>query len=474
MKKTFSFSARLIAMSLGLSLFFQGCDSSSDDDGGGGNTDPKQVLGVVLDGVTNEPVSGTVTITSTGGGSLNQTTTTNASGEYSFDNVASGTYVVTITSDDYQETSTEPIETSDAFTEDVFAAILPVTTDIDVPVASITGTIVDEDSKPIADVLISISATETELTNGFFASAYSNTKGQFYIGGIPITDYTGEEISSFKVRFLKDGLEVKVLKDQELSQNKSKVMSVKMKQASEASAVFSDDFETDKGWEMTGFWHRHAKNLNISNDAYPDFVTLGSGDETDGDVTDPYQGNFSMWYGEAETGNFLGVPYEDQPLMGGGESEVPNDGTITSPEINLTSKDEAAVAFWTWWEIESVNPNTSGYDLMEVYVIDEDEESHFIGSLNPYSDPLLEDRDALPYTSSGFNKAPIWTYQEFDISDYADGKIKIMISFSTVDELYNGFRGFMIDDFQVLNRAGADAGGRKRAPVKPTQSKSRK
>ncbi|WP_028671046.1 hypothetical protein [Saccharospirillum impatiens] len=61
----------------------------------------------------------------------------------------------------------------------------------------------------------------------------------------------------------------------------------------------------------------------------------------------------------------------------------------------------------------------------------------------------------LPFSNRGYNKAPAWLWQEpIDISDYTGEQLRLRFTFDTVDELYNGFRGWLVDEVRILNQAG--------------------
>ncbi len=90
---------------------------------------------------------------------------------------------------------------------------------------------------------------------------------------------------------------------------------------------------------------------------------------------------------------------------------------------------------------------------MEIFVIELGGETYSLGRLNPYSDPIIEDRNALPFTSGGFNKAPLWVNVEYDLSAYVGKDIQLKFEFRTVDALFNGFRGWFVDDVLVTDKA---------------------
>jgi len=76
-----------------------------------------------------------------------------------------------------------------------------------------------------------------------------------------------------------------------------------------------------------------------------------------------------------------------------------------------------------------------------------------VRKLNPFIDPNDLDRAHKPFSSGGFNRAPVWVLEEIDLSNYAGQIVKIKFDFKTHDELYNGFRGWILDDVEVIDVA---------------------
>jgi len=92
------------------------------------------------------------------------------------------------------------------------------------------------------------------------------------------------------------------------------------------------------------------------------------------------------------------------------------------------------------------------FDMMYV-MISTDGRSTFteLRTLNP-----INDVDNLPeqnYSSGGSNTAPIWIQPIFDLSNYTGNTVKIKFKFETKDALYNGFRGWVIDDVAVYGES---------------------
>jgi hypothetical protein len=75
-----------------------------------------------------------------------------------------------------------------------------------------------------------------------------------------------------------------------------------------------------------------------------------------------------------------------------------------------------------------------------------------LGYLNPYDDPAKNiGVSGEAYTSGGFNQPGIWVNHSYDLTSYAGNTIKIRFLFNTADNLWNGYRGWFLDDITVKN-----------------------
>jgi hypothetical protein len=70
-------------------------------------------------------------------------------------------------------------------------------------------------------------------------------------------------------------------------------------------------------------------------------------------------------------------------------------------------------------------------------------------SMNPIND--VDGEAYKPYSSGGLGEVGQWIHTEADLSAYVGSTINIKFYFDTVDEKYNGFRGWLIDDVRVTN-----------------------
>ena len=119
----------------------------------------------------------------------------------------------------------------------------------------------------------------------------------------------------------------------------------------------------------------------------------------------------------------------------------------------------------TWkqiWEIEGVDPSIQ-YDFLRVYIRDVASGGWF---LFEHSNPLTEPVPDLgwqnakhPQTSGGFDIPPVWQAIVHNLGDldnpdsgtvehmdFRHKEIQFKFEFGTVDSLYNGFRGWIVDD----------------------------
>jgi hypothetical protein len=217
---------------------------------------------------------------------------------------------------------------------------------------------------------------------------------------------------------------------------------------------YTDGFEAGLAWSATGFWNRSTL-AGIVNAAVPTYVSLAPGDDSNGALPAPVQGEYALWYGEPSTGNFMGQQDPADLAGSGGTSLAPNQGNVTSPTFAIPpNAPTATLRFDTWFEIESVNPNDQGFDIMTIGVVDQGSGVYTeLERLNPFVDPTFEPRDAIPFTSGGFNTKPTWRPEFVDLSAYLGRTISVVFTFSTQDQLYNGFRGWLIDNVSVSDVA---------------------
>ena len=218
-----------------------------------------------------------------------------------------------------------------------------------------------------------------------------------------------------------------------------------------ATTVLSENFETGApGWTTTGFWHiqDHPENISVLNPAInPNLVTLPDS----GQLPAAFSGTHVAWFGAADTGTYcdtLSNFNPSQPAKNGCTSSSPHSGELTSPVFSLAGASSAAIQFQAWWEIEAIAP--SAFDSMQIdYSIDGGATWVQAGKLNPTSDPAGSTSDQ-DFTNNGREKPAQWKPYSFDISGAAGhSNVRIRFRFDTIDILFNGFRGLLVDDVQV-------------------------
>ncbi|MFA5876611.1 MAG: carboxypeptidase regulatory-like domain-containing protein [Candidatus Margulisiibacteriota bacterium] len=229
---------------------------------------------------------------------------------------------------------------------------------------------------------------------------------------------------------------------------------------------WSDNFETDKGWTTSSNFDNTQWQRYLADYAYdsrdnlaPEYVTLPDYDSTLGKLPLAHSYNYYYWYGQmAEQdarGCYIAVQKTGDLDLSGGTSDPAypyNYGYLDSPSIDISGYAYATLSFWTWWEIEGVNAAT-GYDQMKVQISINGGFFSDLAVLNPYNDPNVSREAYCAYTSGGYNLAGRWVQHSFDLTSYVGNVIKVRFYFNTVDELYNGFRGWMVDDFCVTPEA---------------------
>jgi hypothetical protein len=213
---------------------------------------------------------------------------------------------------------------------------------------------------------------------------------------------------------------------------------------------FFDNFENGVGdWTAQGFFNliENAQNTKILNpDINPALITLPD----DGSLPSAYSGKGMWWFGEKATGTFIGSDFKNinQAPKNGGTSTKIQTGVLISPPINLENVQKAQLRFKTWWEIEGVDVDR--YDLMYVEISTNGGTSYVglgHGTINPLND--VNGEFFKSYSSGGLGLPGVWLDQLFDLSEYTGKVVQIRFRFNSRDNLYNGFRGWLIDDVSV-------------------------
>lgn len=168
------------------------------------------------------------------------------------------------------------------------------------------------------------------------------------------------------------------------------------------SVPFWDDFESSIArWRATGLWH-----LNDATSAY----------------SETHSASHSWWYGWETNGtyDYLGR----------------NSGTLTSPPVSLSADMGGAVLiFWDWFETEY----SDNYDRRTVQVSVDGIHFYTLQQFHNYVDRQS------------------WHQRVIDLSSYVGSAVWIRFSFDTYDPSDNDYRGWYIDDVQVLEEVPPEA-----------------
>ncbi len=414
------------------------------------------IKATLKDTVTLAALSG-VTITPEGlnGQTFTSTATSNANGEITL-YVNQGAYKLLSTLTDYQDGAisfTADGETDQSFDFYMASADL-VPTDGVGGVSSLSGYIFDLNGDPVAEAVVRISGGAS--TNGFFASVITGSDGRFGFSNISRKDASGNAIQSFTVQATAENFFSSTKEGFVLLSGKDHTEVIPLVDQSQfGETLFADDFESGiNDWLADGFWHQETLDGSIANTLVDGGFTSLAPDEAGPQALLPFatSGDMAWWYGQADTGSFIGTQSANDSQQSGGRSEEDNSGQLSTPSIDLTNAISPVLLFNTWWEVESVNPNASGFDILEILISTNDGSTYTsIKRLNPFVDPNDSDRNHKPFSSGGFFRKPVWVIEEMDLSDYVGKTIRIQFKFDTRDALYNGFRGWIIDDLRVID-----------------------
>lgn len=346
-----------------------------------------------------------------------------------------------------------------------------VCSSIDAIIGSLSGQVI-VNGQAVKNAQVGLSGGAA--TNGAFVTTLTDDKGNFNLS-FNVSKDLAESLKNSKLLINAEGYEA-IQKSVAVYSSSSFGNQFSLVPANtNNNIVWRETFEPDSAtanqWQKSQkfsqpMWNMIQSNHGIKNNLVGKAVILAPNDSSQGNIPTPPQGNHAYWYGDVASGNFVGellsagsTTSDGSFKMSGGTSSDSNYGSITSPPINLSQvQAPISLSFKTWWEIESVNPNNNGFDLMDIQVsTDGGEVYKTLARLNPLSDPKSTlDRAPLPFSNFGFNVAPAVSQQELISLDGFEGfsDVRIKFVFSTEDHLYNGFRGWMIDDVVIQKAKG--------------------
>jgi len=187
--------------------------------------------------------------------------------------------------------------------------------------------------------------------------------------------------------------------------------------------IWSDGFETDKGWTGyggTGEWQRGTPSST------PSTPTYGRADPS------------SAYSGSKILGVDIGVTTADNGTSNG-DGLYPNSITtpvyITSPAINCSGRTGIALTFWRWLNIEG---STFDYPYVEV-------------SKDGSSWTVLYPLASNPRVTDG-----AWSLEVYNISSVADNQGTVYIRFGYKSDGSYQFTGWNIDEVAIYGECKAD------------------
>lgn len=401
----------------------------------------------------------------------------NSSGAVKLPKLVAGTYYVLVTKNGQSAISAfliHPKNTNKALVLNVVLNCLDVNCQnlSDAPVddaviGTLSGQVIYK-GKPLTNAQVSLSGGAA--TNGAFVSAITDNNGYFTLS-FNVSNQLLDALKNATLTISANGVNTLTQKVQVVASSASGYQFELLPETVSENTVWRETFESDSAtrnaWTISTptvanvNWQLLNKGHNIRNNQVNLRVRLAPNDQSQGKLPEPLQGNTAYWYGDKLNGNFLGAISDSSVTSNfdGGKSQNDNMGELISPVINLSQQQAPlSLSFKTWWEIESVNPNNQGFDLMNILVSTDGGISFKnLARLNPLADPSSAyERAPIPYSNLGFNLAPATVQQEaISLDEYAGkANVQLKFQFRTVDELYNGFRGWMIDDVVIQKKVG--------------------
>ena len=324
-------------------------------------------------------------------------------------------------------------------------------------VSGVAGRVFNAQGLPLAGATVMISGGA--LTNGVFKSVQTAADGTYTLPGVSLTVAEGQLVPSFSVLAAGSGLQTRQRDGIVLAAGRTLAnIDFTLLPGAQTQVFFADGFEAGLAWQAGGLWNR-TTGEGIVNTAVPSQARLAPDDTTAARLPRAVEGNQYLWYGARAVGNYL--------------ADGENEGTVMSPTFMIPAGvPVASLSFLIWFEVESVNPAT--FDWMTVSIVDVAAgTAEQIALLNPISDPNLDDREQIPFTSGGFNRAPVFRPVSLDVSQFTGRQIRIAFQFNTGDDRYNYFRGWIVDNVRVTSQGPSSESMLLQAPRVPLAHSTR-
>ena len=157
-----------------------------------------------------------------------------------------------------------------------------------------------------------------------------------------------------------------------------------------------------------------------------------------GALPNAYSGEHAFWFGNSASNNFL--PDDGTCEPGDGGTGGPVGGSLVSPSVGVQGYTSLYLSFYSAFEIESQDPQAPpyGFDWMLVEVqVDGAGAWETVGCLNPDID--ADGLSYQPYSSSGFDSAPVWVNHTYDLSQWAGATtLQVRFRYESAGTNYRG------------------------------------
>lgn len=377
-----------------------------------------------------------------------------------------GTIKIYLTQDDYRITASKVGYNS--YVENIYitdnnSSILNIPLSLDnTHIGTISGVVRDSNDNPINEVMVRVSGGVQ--TNGYFASATTDENGYYSISNINLYDVNDTKIDNFEFLVSKNNYSniqrdnVVVLDGISRSENfilyelDMSIFQNNIENNLSNWIIVNNIVDSNITWQMYDFNISMPQNRSLIGGN----IISALDDDSNGSFSILLNGLNSwdkkaFWFGNVNTGD-----YTDGKIWTtkGGASNQIAESNLTTPTIVLPADSNVSLNFDTLWEVEGQNPANIA-DKMELYIIYDGQEV-LLKQLNPTVDPTdtgltYSQRLVKPYSSSGYNRKPIWVNETIDLKDYRGKAIKIKFRFNSSDTIANGFRGWIIDNIRFIN-----------------------
>ncbi|MFH1279568.1 MAG: hypothetical protein ABIK65_14460 [Candidatus Eisenbacteria bacterium] len=218
------------------------------------------------------------------------------------------------------------------------------------------------------------------------------------------------------------------------------------------SVPYREGFESagPGGWRFAGAWHEvtFPQVIRVSDTLRLNFVHLPDG----GFWPAAWAGSGSLVASDESNGTYVAPRNPADTLWSGGTSLAARTDTAETPVLLANPGQSVRLSFRTWWEVESVRPDSADRMIVEF--------SNDSGAtwqvLDVFVDSALAaavpggGSNSRPLTSTGYATPAVWERRSYSAPTGVEGEMAFRFVFDTVDSLRNGFRGWFIDDVSVL------------------------